>query len=80
MFFIECNILHSCTFIECNIIYPSRLLGTKKLSVIGGHLDSRCDVAGVREGGALELRVMLLTRCGKVLFLPPFEIYQNILL
>lgn len=44
----------------------SRLIGIEKLSVVGGHLDSRCDVAGVREGGALELRVMLLTKYGKL--------------
>lgn len=43
-----------------------RLLGIEKLSVVGGHLDSRCDVAGVREKGGLELRVMLLTNYGKV--------------
>lgn len=44
----------------------SRQLDISKLSVVGGHLDSRCDVAGVREGGGLELRVMLLTKSGKI--------------
>ncbi|XP_054716016.1 inhibitor of Bruton tyrosine kinase-like isoform X2 [Uloborus diversus] len=44
----------------------SRQLEILKLSVVGGHLDSRCDVAGVREGGGLELRVVLLTKSGKV--------------
>ncbi|GIY10667.1 inhibitor of Bruton tyrosine kinase [Caerostris extrusa] len=44
----------------------SRQLEILKLSVVGGHLDSRCDVAGVREGGGLELRVALLTKSGKV--------------
>ncbi|KAF8773228.1 Inhibitor of Bruton tyrosine kinase like protein [Argiope bruennichi] len=44
----------------------SRQLEIMKLSVVGGHLDSRCDVAGVREGGGLELRVALLTKSGKV--------------
>ncbi|CAL1279292.1 unnamed protein product [Larinioides sclopetarius] len=44
----------------------SRQLEIMKLSVVGGHLDSRCDVAGVREGGGLELQVGLLTKSGKV--------------
>ncbi|KFM65426.1 Inhibitor of Bruton tyrosine kinase, partial [Stegodyphus mimosarum] len=44
----------------------SRQLEIIKLSVVGGHLDSRCDVAGVREGRGLELRVVLLTKSGKV--------------
>ncbi|KAG8179334.1 hypothetical protein JTE90_011598 [Oedothorax gibbosus] len=44
----------------------SRQLEISKLSVVGGHLDSRCDVAGVREGGGLELRVALLTKSGKL--------------
>lgn len=50
---------------DSNLIH-FRQLEILKLSVVGGHLDSRCDVAGVREGGGLELRVMLLTKSGKV--------------
>uniref|UniRef100_A0A2L2YAE7 Inhibitor of Bruton tyrosine kinase n=1 Tax=Parasteatoda tepidariorum TaxID=114398 RepID=A0A2L2YAE7_PARTP len=44
----------------------SRQLDIQKLSVVGGHLDSRVDAAGVREGGGLELKVLLLANSGKV--------------
>lgn len=44
----------------------SRQRGIKKVSVVGGNLDSHCDAAGVKEGGGLELRVVILTESGKV--------------
>ncbi|XP_076307674.1 LOW QUALITY PROTEIN: inhibitor of Bruton tyrosine kinase [Tachypleus tridentatus] len=50
---------------QCRKI-ASRQLEIQKLSIVGGHLDAHCDVAGVFAGGGLELRVVLLTKSGKI--------------
>lgn len=50
---------------QCRKI-ASKQLEIKKLSVVGGQLDHRCDVASLREGGGQELKVALLTRSGKI--------------
>ncbi|XP_064460638.1 inhibitor of Bruton tyrosine kinase-like [Ornithodoros turicata] len=50
---------------QCRKI-ASRQLEIKKLCVVGGQLDYRCDVAGIREGGGHELKVVMLTRSGKI--------------
>ncbi|XP_013776392.1 inhibitor of Bruton tyrosine kinase-like [Limulus polyphemus] len=50
---------------QCRKI-ASRQLEIQKLSIVGGHLDAHCDVAGVTAGGGLELRVVLLTKSGKI--------------
>lgn len=50
---------------QCRKI-ASRQLEIKKMCVVGGQLDYRCDVAGIREGGGHELKVVMLTRSGKI--------------
>ncbi|XP_067126093.1 inhibitor of Bruton tyrosine kinase [Centruroides vittatus] len=50
---------------QCRKI-ASRQLEIRKLSVVGGHLDAQCEAASVKEGGGFELRIVILTRSGKI--------------
>lgn len=50
---------------QCRRI-ASKQLELKKICVVGGRLDSKCDVVGIKEDGAHELKVLLLTNSGKV--------------
>lgn len=50
---------------QCRKI-ASRQLEIQKLSVVGGHLDSHCEPASTKEGNSIELRIIILTKSGKI--------------